>query len=134
MSTQPIAFPATAETRICLVSDPADPVASATAARWARQTLSDAISHSGISAKQYSSLREAPRSDLCVVIAGSKTSLALAALRAAAVSVPSEPESLAIVHSTQESKPILLVCGADARGLMYALLELADRIRHGENP
>lgn len=29
---------------------------------------------------------------------------------------------------------MLLVCGSDARGLMYAVLELADRVKHSDDP
>src|SRR6185312_12176054 len=41
---------------------------------------------------------------------------------------PPEPESLAIHHSTWRSKPALDVAGSDDRGLMYALLDAADRV------
>jgi hypothetical protein len=41
---------------------------------------------------------------------------------------PPEPESLAIHHSTWRSKPALDVAGSDDRGLMYALLDVAERV------
>ncbi len=39
------------------------------------------------------------------------------------------PQSLSIRRSTYRGKPALLLSGADARGLMYAALETADRVR-----
>src|SRR5689334_3251276 len=39
------------------------------------------------------------------------------------------PESLAIRRSRYQEKPALILSGGDSRGLMYAALEAADRIR-----
>jgi hypothetical protein len=44
------------------------------------------------------------------------------------------PESFAILTDTTDAKPSLLVIGHDARGLVYGLLELADRIRLSDDP
>ena len=44
------------------------------------------------------------------------------------VKVPEKPESLAIHKTALQGKPMLLVSGRDDRGLMYALLEVAERI------
>ncbi len=44
------------------------------------------------------------------------------------IKVSEKPESLAIHKATFEGKPMLLVSGRDDRGLMYALLEVAERI------
>ncbi|MCX6619865.1 MAG: hypothetical protein NTY38_02050, partial [Acidobacteria bacterium] len=45
-------------------------------------------------------------------------------------SAPGPPESLTLTPSAHA----LLATGADARGLMYAVLELADRVRHAADP
>ena len=44
------------------------------------------------------------------------------------VKIPEKPESLVIHKSVLQGKPLLLVSGRDDRGLMYALLEVAERI------
>lgn len=41
---------------------------------------------------------------------------------------PTKSESLLVRKFSREGKTILLVAGADARGLMYALLDVADRV------
>ncbi|HEX3358382.1 MAG TPA: hypothetical protein VHS31_15520 [Tepidisphaeraceae bacterium] len=48
--------------------------------------------------------------------------------------LPSAKESLLIRHITIENKPAIVLAGADARGLMYAESDLADRIGWSENP
>ncbi len=55
------------------------------------------------------------------------------ALKAAGVSVPAVAESLAIRHTRLNGKPALVVAGSDDRGLMYALLDVADRIGWAED-
>ena len=44
------------------------------------------------------------------------------------ITVPSPPESLVIHSARWEQKPLLLLTGSDDRGLMYGLLEVANRI------
>jgi hypothetical protein len=49
-------------------------------------------------------------------------------LSSAGIAVPQKPESLVIHKTTLQGRPLLLVSGRDDRGLMYALLEVAERI------
>lgn len=130
----PSGLSAAADRGISLVCDPGDPICASPPVAWARQELSAAISQTGTAVRQFSSIAQAPQPDPAVVIVDHRSALALQALKAAGVAPPATPESLAVVHSRYKDKSILLVCGADARGLMYALLELADRVRHGESP
>ena len=56
------------------------------------------------------------------------------AIRAASgggVVLPVEPEALAIFRGKDEAAHLLFVHGADKRGLIYAITELADRVRYG---
>jgi hypothetical protein len=55
-------------------------------------------------------------------------------LKNARIAAPNMPECLALVRSTYRGRQILLACGSDARGLMYAILELADRVQHSDDP
>jgi hypothetical protein len=48
------------------------------------------------------------------------------------IDAPQGPEALVIRKGRWREKPALLVCGADARGLMYAALDVADRIGWAE--
>src|SRR5215472_14802684 len=118
---------------ISLILDPADPVASTAPVSWAMQELNAAISATGIGVRRFPTIERAPHSDMCVVAAGSETPVASTLLKNSRAASPTLPESLAIVPLPQEGRQILLGCGRDSRGLMYALLELADRIHHSGN-
>ena len=49
-------------------------------------------------------------------------------LRAHHVPKPDQPEALVVKKLTVDGGPTLVICGADARGLMYGLLDTAERI------
>jgi hypothetical protein len=73
---------------------------------------------------------EQVRGDL-VIVAGlsSGTGVAAQLLKQMGVSpLPSEPESLLIRFADYRGKRILVITGADDRGCMYALLDVADRV------
>ena len=46
---------------------------------------------------------------------------------------PSGPEALVVKWTNYQGKPAVVLCGADARGLMYAALDAAERIRWAED-
>ncbi len=70
-----------------------------------------------------------------VVLAGpasdSRIARTLAAIRAP---LPQGPQALVIRRTKLEGKPALILCGSDARGLMYAALETADRVSWSSKP
>ncbi len=119
---------------ISIVTDPADPAASSGPVGWAVEELSQALAQYGISLHRLNSLQQAPRSGLCIVACGRTAPVASVALRPATLSLPDAPECLVLAPAKYENRPILLACGSDGRGLMYALLELADRVRHAGDP
>jgi hypothetical protein len=119
---------------ISLVADPNDPICAATPALWALQELARTLAQHDIAVQRYAFLEQASPSDLCIVAAGRGSAVATPVLRKANTTVSDKPESLGLVSFTHKGTPVLLACGSDARGLMYALLELADRVRYSENP
>lgn len=50
------------------------------------------------------------------------------------VPLKKQPESFVLAQDNSGNTNGIWAVGSDARGLMYAILELADRIEHGENP
>lgn len=120
--------------RISLVADPNDPICAATPSLWALQELAKTLGQRDIAVQRYASLEQAPPSDLYIVAAGSASAFATPVLRKSNILVSNKPESLGLLSFTHKGKPALLACGSDARGLMYALLELVDRVRYSENP
>ncbi|MBN8824502.1 MULTISPECIES: hypothetical protein [unclassified Spirosoma] len=54
-------------------------------------------------------------------------------LKAGSRPAPRSAEALTVWKTTQAAKPVWVVSGADDRGLMYALLDVADRIQWAKN-
>ncbi len=117
-----------------IVIDPADRAASAPAVAWAVEQLQAALSHHAVALHQYRTLAEVPAAALCIVAATTGSAVARQALREARRDLPSAAESLALLTASLDGRQALLACGTDSRGLTYALLELADRIRCGQPP
>src|SRR5690349_2138212 len=91
-----------------LVIDPNDPVAMSAPVQWAANVLAGTMA-----AKRYESIRATPAHTACIVVAGRPADQA---------------ESMALSTSEVSGRRILTASGADARGLVYALLELADQV------
>jgi hypothetical protein len=119
---------------VCLVVSPADPVASSEPVRWAAQELSHALADRSITLRRLDSISQASASGLSIVAAGRTGPLAPAALKQSALTLPDSPECLVLGPAHSNGRFFQLACGSDPRGLMYALLELADRVRFAENP
>ncbi len=90
--------------------------ASAAPARWAVKELEQALAARGVPVRVLSRLEEAPSGDLRIV--------------AGAAGAPAVPEALALLPR----RDALLASGGDPRGLIYALLELADRVGFAADP
>jgi hypothetical protein len=103
-------------------------------ARWGVSELHDALLARGVDARMAESLEGAPRGDLRVLCAGAESAAARTALSRVRVSAPAGPEELLIAEVSGREGDYLLACGHDGRGLCHAVLELADRVRHGATP
>ena len=64
-----------------------------------------------------------------MLAAGPASSVAQGILKSAGVALPPVPEALALAQGRASGKQILLASGRDARGLVYALTELTDRVQ-----
>ncbi len=104
---------------VAIVLDPADPVAAAPPCRWAAGELSGALIARGIEARIVDRIAQAAGGDLCIVATGNRQGRA-----------PSVPEGLALGSAKVNGRDVVFATGQDPRGLVYALLELADRVRN----
>ena len=121
---------AQARGRVSVVMDPKDPVASAPPVRWAAQELQRALAERGMAGGQFDSADLTADTDFCILAAG--PTFAGAAGPRPLITVPDTPEALTIVPTWLSDRSGLTVLGRDPRGLVYALLEIADRVRHSE--
>src|SRR5690348_2484995 len=119
---------------VAIVIDPADRAASVPPVAWAMDQLEAALSQHAVALQRFRAIGEVPQTTRCIVAATPAMSVAKEALREAGVAPPAAPESLALLTTSFAGRQGLLACGADSRGLTYALLELADRIRCGQRP
>lgn len=128
------ALPVAAAPRgVSLIVDPQDSVASGPAATWAVEELRTALAARQVAAQVRPAPADAPAGDLTILIAGIEAPAARDMLRRANVRVPNSPEALVLLPATSGVRPLLLAAGSDARGIVYAVTELADRVRHGDD-
>jgi hypothetical protein len=71
---------------------------------------------------------------IALVVAGSRDPGAERILRNAGVSIPDVPEALGLARGGGDDDRTVLACGSDQRGLVYAVLELTDRVAHAPDP
>jgi len=119
---------------ISLVADPADAVASAAPAQWAASELEQSLSAQGLVVHRCERLSQAGARDFCIVVAGSKLEVAAAILKQSRAVIVDSREALGLVPGRAQGREVLLACGSDSRGLVYALLELSDRVRQAADP
>jgi hypothetical protein len=128
--------PVAAAARGCvvLVVDPDDAVAGSAPVRWAINALRDACEVRRLPVGMAASLDRAAAGTMRILVAGAAAPSAQAAQRRAGIAVASGAEALALVPVVDGEEPVLLAAGNDVRGLVYAVTELADRVRHGADP
>lgn len=90
--------------------------------RWAMDKLAESFARHGVAAA------DAP--DVTIAVLDSRSEAAGMAAREAGVALPQGPESFALLRFPGR----IVACGWDARGLVYALTELADRLDHADSP
>jgi len=114
--------------------DPHDRTATAPSAQWAVAELQGALKARGIPVSRSTNAEDPNRRALRIDVAGADSANGQLLLSEAKVSIPDEPEALGLVVIDGAGKRGLLACGRDARGLAYALTELADRVRNAPDP
>ncbi len=115
---------------ISIVSDDAPGLA----ARHGLNKLAAALKARGVDVEQANSL-EAVRGETLIVAGRAAAPGAAAVLsKSLGVAPPESAEALLIRRTRWNGKSALLVSGADDRGLMYALLDVADRVGWAADP
>lgn len=117
---------------VSIVTDPKDPIASAAPAKWAADELRRALEAQNVTVRSHTRMDQSAPGDRVIVCAGATTPLAREVLQSAGRTVPKTPEALGLMTGKAGGRPVLLACGSDVRGLVYALLEVADRATFGE--
>jgi len=119
---------------VSLALDPADPIAGAPESIWAANELEQSLAAKGVKILRCQRAAQANAGDLCIVAAGSGAAISMEVLHASSASVASAPESLGIFPGEAGGRKVILACGHDARAMVYALLDLADRVQNSADP
>ena len=123
--------------QILIARDPADLAAHAGPINWAVSHLRQALIDKDILCEELltsSAALPAAGDALAIVVASPASALARELLQAAGASLPAAAEALAVIPGKVAGRDVVLACGADTRGLVYAVLELADRVIHYADP
>jgi hypothetical protein len=121
--------------RILRIVPAADDVAVAQpAVQWAIEHLRSALAERGLESRLERSLEAALRGNFCVLVGTAASASVRSILEQARLTLPQTPEALGLERGKLNGRQVLLASGADFRGLMYAILELADRVTFAPNP
>ncbi len=130
----PAAYGQGRRAKVALVTDDADQLTKQPPVRWAHGQLHYRLMARNVSTESHSSLSQAAPDATVVLIAGRSSKLARPVLDAAALAIADVPEALGLIRGKVGDRSVLLASGSDVRGLVYALLELADRVEHARRP
>lgn len=114
--------------RVSIISDPNDRIITQRPVGWAKDELKRSLVSRGADVRLHEEVEQAAAGDFCIVIAGAESRRAKEILDGANVTFTTTKESMGIVPGKISGRKILLACGTDSRGLVYALLELVDRL------
>ncbi len=119
LASGPFASAQNPKSAVSIALDPADPVASAAPVQWAAGELQKALTDKGVLVRRREGTNDVRPEEFCIIVTGRVAS---------AVGMPDAPEATALLPSAVNG-PATLAGGSDVRGLMYALLDLADQVR-----
>ena len=119
---------------VLIISDPADEIARSRPVRWAVSHLAQVLSSKGITCMALESQQaEDAGADAVILVAGAGSALAQQA-NGSRLALAATSEALAVAPTRMGKKPGVMACGGGERGLVYAVLEVADRIAHASDP
>jgi len=113
---------------VAIITFPDDAIASSVPPQWAIGELKQALTAKGIKARLIASPEQAGAGELVIVVASAKNSVAKQILKSVGVTLPTCAEALVLVGGSVGDRKAFLAGANDALGLVYAVLELADRV------
>ncbi|MGH2541110.1 MAG: hypothetical protein ACRDGK_11365, partial [Actinomycetota bacterium] len=115
-------------TEIAIAIDPADRIGTSRPVAWAVGRLRDAVARHRTATTIVDGLDPADRTSPAIVVAGGEGSRVAERIARDEGTVPRGEE--AFVLTRDEGDDVILTWGGGVRGLVYAVLELADRVEH----
>ena len=119
---------------VALVTDSTNGLLDPVPIQWAIGQLEDRLKARNISFQRHTSLEGVSPHAVSVLVAGCTSKHTQSVLDTAGLSLPEVPEATGLVRGKIADREVLLATGSDVRGLVYAILELADRVEYAPNP
>lgn len=121
------------QNRLVIVRNAGDPVAGREAVKWALEHLAEVCRQKGIEVTESRAPAEEAPGVPKIWVAGPEY-VPVQELQRNGAALPAEAESFCLFWNRDEQSPALIAAGRDERGLLYALLEAADAVRHSPDP
>lgn len=102
--------------------------------QWAVGELRQALAGRGLNAEVHHNFGRIHDESERIVVAPGSSLLVRQVTGRAGVKVPPASESVVLTAGRVQKEPVVLATGSDVRGLVYAILELADRVRYAPDP
>ncbi len=118
---------------VSIIVDPADRVGSSPESLWAAGELERALSARGITVLRCHRVSQANAGDLCLLVAGAEFPRSVDILKSAKATVAAVPEALGVFPGEVGNRQVTLICGQDPRAIVYALLDLTDRVQNNSD-
>ena len=125
---------AVAKRGVSLVIDPEDKTASSVESLWAAKELETALSSHGVTVLRCQRVSQANSGDLCFLVAGLDSQISKDVLKKTNVTVADRSEALGVFPGEIDGRKVTLLCGYDSRAIVYALLDLTDRVQNSSDP
>ncbi len=110
---------------VAIIADRHDPVASSEPAKWAAGELQSSLEIKGVLVRRRDSI-ERDADDFQIILSGPSVR--------AGIPLPAVPEGFVLAPATLPQRAAVFAIGYDPLGLVYAALELADRVRFAAKP
>lgn len=101
---------------------------------WAIEQLQNVLQERGLFQQVRHNLDQIREDTERILIAPSESALARQMADRTGTRIPDVSESLGLIPGQIQDQNVLLVSGSDVRGLVYAILELADRLQYANDP
>ncbi|MFH5183480.1 hypothetical protein ACHHV8_13135 [Paenibacillus sp. TAB 01] len=109
-----------------------DEAAATAESEWAAGYLAEMLKAKQLDVVVSDRRSEGRPAKLSIVLTGRGDALAKSLAERQGIELPAAAEAFAVLRDTAERQ--LVAVGADARGLVYAALELADKVKHAADP
>ena len=120
--------------RLAIVRDASDDLVASGPVGWAVEQLQHALDARGILTDLVEQINAAPGDTLCIAIAGRTAPITREVLSAVGTTLPDVAEALGLISCRLGGRQVVLATGSDVRGLVYAVLELADVVTCDPDP